>query len=351
MPPVFPPLKAGSIGELAAMLGLDRAALEATVAQFNAAVRPGHLRPHGARRLRAPRAWRRPRPTGRAGIDTPPFYGYPLRPGITFTYLGVAIDETRAHDHGRRQAVPERLRRGRDHGGQRARPGLPRGHRHGDRHHLRAHRRRGGGSPCHAANAPRLEELVEGSPARAEHLQRLPLLRGLLRGVSRARAAPRVHARATSTTSPTCATTAARASTPASTRRRTSSSSTSRACWRRCARRPTASTPGPRSSARLFERNGLVVSLATAAGIAFLFIFTALVSDPVAALPGVLGRAGLVLRGAPAQRDGGRSSARCPLFVAARLPHGLRALLARHGRGGRASSCARARSRGRCATC
>ena len=26
-------------------------------------------------------------------IDTPPFYGYPLRPGITFTYLGVKIDE------------------------------------------------------------------------------------------------------------------------------------------------------------------------------------------------------------------------------------------------------------------
>jgi tricarballylate dehydrogenase len=26
-------------------------------------------------------------------IDTPPFLGYPLRPGITFTYLGVAIDE------------------------------------------------------------------------------------------------------------------------------------------------------------------------------------------------------------------------------------------------------------------
>ncbi len=26
-------------------------------------------------------------------IDTPPYYGYPLRPGITFTYLGVAIDD------------------------------------------------------------------------------------------------------------------------------------------------------------------------------------------------------------------------------------------------------------------
>ena len=29
--------------------------------------------------------WARP-------IDTPPFYAYPLAPGITFTYLGVRID-------------------------------------------------------------------------------------------------------------------------------------------------------------------------------------------------------------------------------------------------------------------
>ena len=26
-------------------------------------------------------------------IETPPFFAYPLRPGITFTYLGVAVDE------------------------------------------------------------------------------------------------------------------------------------------------------------------------------------------------------------------------------------------------------------------
>ena len=25
-------------------------------------------------------------------IDTPPFWGYPLRPGITFTYLGLKVD-------------------------------------------------------------------------------------------------------------------------------------------------------------------------------------------------------------------------------------------------------------------
>ena len=25
-------------------------------------------------------------------LEVPPFYGYPLRPGITFTYLGLAVD-------------------------------------------------------------------------------------------------------------------------------------------------------------------------------------------------------------------------------------------------------------------
>ena len=92
MPPVFPPLKAQSITALAAMLGLDAAALERTVAEFNAAVRPGTFdhtvlddcRTEGI--APAKTHWART-------IDTPPFYAYPLRPGITFTYLGVAIDE------------------------------------------------------------------------------------------------------------------------------------------------------------------------------------------------------------------------------------------------------------------
>ncbi len=26
-------------------------------------------------------------------IDSPPYWGYPLRPGITFTYLGLKVDE------------------------------------------------------------------------------------------------------------------------------------------------------------------------------------------------------------------------------------------------------------------
>jgi len=92
MPPVYPPIKARSIPELATMLELDAVALEHTVREFNAAIRPGTFdhtvlddcRTEG---LAPPKThWARP-------IDTPPYYAYPLRPGITFTYLGVAIDE------------------------------------------------------------------------------------------------------------------------------------------------------------------------------------------------------------------------------------------------------------------
>ena len=92
MPSIFPAVEAQTIGELAAKLSLDPAALEKTVADFNAAVRPGTFdhtvlddcRTEG---LTPPKShWARK-------IDTPPFYGYPLRPGITFTYLGVRVNE------------------------------------------------------------------------------------------------------------------------------------------------------------------------------------------------------------------------------------------------------------------
>jgi len=40
--------------------------------------------------LSPPKAhWARP-------IDTPPFFGYALRPGITFTYLGLKVDDSAA---------------------------------------------------------------------------------------------------------------------------------------------------------------------------------------------------------------------------------------------------------------
>jgi tricarballylate dehydrogenase len=92
MPPVYPPMKAATIAELAGQLGLDRAALEQTVKQFNAAVRDGTF-DHTTLDDCATAGLEPPKTHWARRIDTPPYYGYPLRPGITFTYLGVAIDE------------------------------------------------------------------------------------------------------------------------------------------------------------------------------------------------------------------------------------------------------------------
>ncbi|HVV61936.1 MAG TPA: FAD-dependent tricarballylate dehydrogenase TcuA [Pseudolabrys sp.] len=92
MPSIFPAVEANSIGELAQKFELDAAALEKTVADFNASVRPGtfdHTQLDDCRTegLSIPKShWAR-------AIDKPPFYGYPLRPGITFTYLGVRVNE------------------------------------------------------------------------------------------------------------------------------------------------------------------------------------------------------------------------------------------------------------------
>jgi tricarballylate dehydrogenase len=91
MPPVFPPVQARTLSDLAKALALDPERLEKTVAEFNAAVRPGAFdhtifddcRTEGL--APAKTHWAR-------AIDTPPFYAYPLRPGITFTYLSVVVD-------------------------------------------------------------------------------------------------------------------------------------------------------------------------------------------------------------------------------------------------------------------
>ena len=91
MPSVFPAIRAGTIAELATKLGLPHEQLVRTVADYNAAVKPGTFnhqvlddcttsgltpeKSHWARRL-----------------DVPPFSAYPLRPGITFTYLSVGVN-------------------------------------------------------------------------------------------------------------------------------------------------------------------------------------------------------------------------------------------------------------------
>ncbi|MFL6811138.1 MAG: FAD-dependent tricarballylate dehydrogenase TcuA, partial [Bradyrhizobium canariense] len=90
MPTLFPPIAGQTIAELAGKLELDSAALEKTIAEFNAAVQPGTFdhtilddcRTEG---ITPPKThWAR-------RIETPPYLAYPVRPGITFTYLGTRV--------------------------------------------------------------------------------------------------------------------------------------------------------------------------------------------------------------------------------------------------------------------
>ena len=91
MPSVFPAIRADTIGKLASNLGLPADALAGTVDRFNRAIQPGTFDHELLDNCRtcglAPEKshWAR-------AIDTPPFLGYPLRPGITFTYLGVKVN-------------------------------------------------------------------------------------------------------------------------------------------------------------------------------------------------------------------------------------------------------------------
>ena len=92
MPPVFPPVRANSIRELAAAFKLDPSKVQETVDRFNAAVRPGTFN-HAVLDDCATSGLTPPKTHWARTIDTPPFFGYPLRCGITFTYLGVVVDE------------------------------------------------------------------------------------------------------------------------------------------------------------------------------------------------------------------------------------------------------------------
>jgi tricarballylate dehydrogenase len=92
MPSIYPAVEAGSIAELAAKLELDPAAVEKTVADFNEAVRPGTF-DHTVLDDCATSGLAIPKSHWARKIDKPPYYGFPMRPGITFTYLGVRVNE------------------------------------------------------------------------------------------------------------------------------------------------------------------------------------------------------------------------------------------------------------------
>lgn len=93
LPPMFKPYQADSLEALALILGLDPKVFVATVMEYNHAaagnneMRIERLDGACTKGITPPKSnWAIP-------IDRPPFYGLPLRPGITFTYMGVTVDE------------------------------------------------------------------------------------------------------------------------------------------------------------------------------------------------------------------------------------------------------------------
>ena len=97
MPPVFPGSKADTLPELAHMMGLNEKAFVHTIETYNAACAGGtfdHTTLDNCATVGLTPAkthWART-------IDTAPFYGYAVKPGITFTYLSLKVNErTNAH--------------------------------------------------------------------------------------------------------------------------------------------------------------------------------------------------------------------------------------------------------------
>jgi len=93
MPSVFPPEQADTLEGLAQAMGLPGNSFTNTVAGYNAACRNGTFRPGeldglATEGIDPPKTnWARP-------LDTPPYFGYTLRPGVTFTYLGLKVSAT-----------------------------------------------------------------------------------------------------------------------------------------------------------------------------------------------------------------------------------------------------------------
>ena len=99
MPPVFPGVQADTLPALAQQLDLPVETFMQTLDTYNAACRVGTFDHttlddcHTEGLAPAKTHWALP-------IDTGPFYGYAVRPGITFTYLGLKVDAQAAAHFG-----------------------------------------------------------------------------------------------------------------------------------------------------------------------------------------------------------------------------------------------------------
>jgi len=89
LPTVLPPIRADNMADLATKLGIDPMALQTTVRHFNAATNAGDA----PLNERATTGLTPPKSRAAIALAEPPFAAYPLRPGVTFTHFGVAVDD------------------------------------------------------------------------------------------------------------------------------------------------------------------------------------------------------------------------------------------------------------------
>jgi tricarballylate dehydrogenase len=93
MPSVFPAIKANTLEELASKMKLDPTKTRETIDGFNKAVKPGQVFDNLKLDGNATDGLTPNKTNWARAVDKPPFYGYPLRPGITFTYLSVKVND------------------------------------------------------------------------------------------------------------------------------------------------------------------------------------------------------------------------------------------------------------------
>ena len=145
MPSRYPAVEGNTIGEVARQFGLagregrsdhrgvqsTRCSPEPSTTPSSTTARQRALTPtktHWAQRL-----------------DTPPFYGYPLRPGLTFTYFAVKVDKPAAVMMKSGKPAENIFAAGESHGRQHPSQRLYRRYRVGDRQRFRTNRGESGG--------------------------------------------------------------------------------------------------------------------------------------------------------------------------------------------------------------
>ena len=95
-------VEAGTLGELADGLGIDAEGFERTVTSYNAAVQPGEFDP-SVKDGKRTEGIAPPKSNWALPLDAPPFVGFRITCGITFTFGGVRVDEgARVLDRGGR---------------------------------------------------------------------------------------------------------------------------------------------------------------------------------------------------------------------------------------------------------